>query len=198
MQPIQDDANAWFLSQGQDIQDFEAPEAPDFTPDGQILDPDTLTDPDLPDPSRPYADLPDVTASDRRNVENLRAIAQPTAEVIVGTIDVIIPLLITLLIRGSERDDTRLSADERDTLVEAWATYLGDKNIALSPTTSLIIAMVTIYGSKIIAALTARRERRQLEMLRRRIESQQQQIATQQQTIVALQREVQDAQKNNQ
>lgn len=153
---IQDDANDWFQSQGQQIQDYEAPEAP------EAEEPEILTDEDF-DPDRPYGDVPQVTNDDLRNVSNMRAIAQPTAAVIVGTLDVLMPLAITLLIRGSDSDQLRLSDSERDTLTEAWATYLGDKNIALSPGVALLVAMLTIYGSKIVIALDNRRQQQQLQ-----------------------------------
>lgn len=160
---IQDDASDWFASQGQEIQDYEAPELPDFD------EPETVVAESI-DEERPYGDVPEVTNEDVRNVANMRAIAQPTAEVIVGTLDVVMPLLISIVIRGSERDGSRLTEGERETLTEAWATYLGDKNVSVSPGVALMVAMVTVYGAKVISALESRRERRELEEARREAE----------------------------
>lgn len=147
---IHDDASAWFESQGQDIQDFEVPPMPE----ADIPPVDTFDDPE----NRPYGDTPDVTATDVRNVINLQAINRPTASVIVGVMDTILPILITaVIVRGSEVDDSRLTPEERETLIQAWAVYLGDKNIQASPAVVLLTTIVTIYGAKIFSAIQNRR-----------------------------------------
>lgn len=158
-----DDAASWFDSQQVDIQDFEAPEAP---ADG-LTGPDS---PDGPDPDRPYADAPTVTDEDLRNVTNMRIAQQPTAELIVGVMDVLLPLALVMLIKGTDKDDIKLQPDERETLVNAWAGYLGDKNIQASPGVVLIVAILTVYGGKVVAALADRRRRDELERLRARVE----------------------------
>lgn len=171
MNRINDDASAWFAAQGQQLQDFEAPPAPevDIMDDGAQLE-------DESDPERPYADVPEVTNQDVSNVNNMRAIQRPTAEVIVGTMDVIIPLLLAWIVKGSDRNDAKLTSDEHQTLVEAWATYLGDKNVQLSPGTALIVAMLTIYGSKVMIAVNNRNERNEIVRLRAQVEEQQEQL----------------------
>lgn len=170
MSKVNDDASAWFAAQGQQLQDFEAPPAPeDEIIDANIVD-------DSTDAERPYADVPEVTREDVSNVNNMRAIQRPTAEVIVGTMDVIIPLLLAWIIKGSEREDAKLTNEEHQTLVEAWATYLGDKNVQLSPGTALIVAMLTIYGSKVMIAISNRNERNEIARLRAQVEEQQEQL----------------------
>lgn len=147
-----DDASAWFNSQGQEIQDYEVPPMPDSgVEEATVID-------DGHDPNRPYADTPEVTSSDVHNVLNLQAINRPTASIIVGVMDTLLPILITgLIVRGSQADDCRLSDDERETLIQAWAVYLGDKNVQASPTVVLITTILTIYGAKIISAFQNRR-----------------------------------------
>ncbi len=167
---INDDASQWFEAQGQQLQDFEAPPAPE---EEVLDDTDPMNDEDL---DRPFGDAPQVTNQDVANVNNMRAIQRPTAEVIVGTMDVIVPLLIAWIIKGSERDDIKLSQEEHDTLVEAWATYLGDKNVQLSPGTALIVSMLTIYGSKVMIAINSRNERNEISRLRAQVEEQQQEL----------------------
>ena len=142
---IQDDASSWFASQSQPIQDFEAPPAPEAEP----LNPEPAFDPD-----RPFGDAPTVTDEDVRNVTNMRLAQQPTAELIVGVMDVILPLALV-------------------PLVTAWAGYLGDKNIQASPGVVLIIAIVTVYGGKIVAALADRRQRDEISRLKAELEEQQ-------------------------
>lgn len=161
---VQDDASSWFASQEQQIQDFEAPPAPEAEP----LNPE----PDF-DPDRPFGGAPTVTDEDVRNVTNMRLAQQPTAELIVGVMDVVLPLALVLLIKGTDKDDIKLEPDERETLVTAWAGWLGDKNIQASPGVVLLIAIVTVYGGKIVAAVADRRRRDELAALRAQLEEQQ-------------------------
>lgn len=161
---IHDDASSWFASQNQQIQDFEAPPAPEAEP----INPEPAYDPD-----RPFGDAPTVTDEDVRNVTNMRLAQQPTAELIVGVMDVLMPLVLVLLIKGTDKNDIKLEPDERETLVTAWAGYLGDKNIQASPGVVLIIALVTVYGGKIVAALADRRQRDEISRLKAELEEQQ-------------------------
>ena len=177
---IQDDAESWYETLGQQIQDFEAPEAPPVEPVAEpVIEPS-------PNDQRPYADLPEVTNDDVRNLTNLRAVSRPTAEVIVGTMDVVIPLLITLLIKHSERDDCKLTKDEHETLVEAWANYLGDKNVQMSPGMSLLMAIATIYGAKVVVAMTSAKERKVVEQQRDEIDRMRQEAMQRQNEIEHL------------
>lgn len=183
---IHDDAESWYNTLGQQIQDFEAPEAP---PEEPIIEP--ATEPS-PEDLRPYGDLPEVTNEDVRNHTNLRAVSRPTAEVIVGTMDVILPLLITLLIKHSERDDCKLTKDEHETLVEAWANYLGDKNVQMSPGVSLLMAIATIYGAKVVVAMTSAKERKEVERQRAEINLMKQEAMQRQQEIEKLKQVVEE------
>ena len=144
---IQDDASSWFASQNQQIQDFEAPPAPEAEP----LNAEPAYDPD-----RPFGDAPTVTDDDLRNVTNMRLAQQPTAELIVGVMDVILPLALVLLIKGTDKDDIKLEPDERETLVTAWAGWLGDKNILVfESSTFRFVVQVTWNGQSKVFLLTA-------------------------------------------
>lgn len=159
-----DDASAWFDSMGQDIQDFEVPPMPEVeTPTDIPID--GGEDPGI-DPDRPFGDVPDVTHDDVRNVMNMQAINRPTATVIVGIMDTVLPLIITgIIIKGSEASDCKLTDDERETLIQAWAVYLGDKNIQASPSVVLITTILTIYGAKIFAAIQNRKAAEQQQLI---------------------------------
>lgn len=181
---INDDANDWFIQQGQDIQDYEVPDAPDFEAPDFGIDNDDTDDTD--DTDRPYGDVPEVTNEDVRNVMNMRAVSRPTAEVIVGTMDVLLPLAVTLVLRGTDREDCKLDASEHETLVEAWATYLGDKNVSVSPGWALVIAIVTIYGAKVSVALSNRHDRQELQAARQEAERLQQELQAERKRADAL------------
>lgn len=163
MEKIHDDASDWFDSMGQEIQDYEVPPMPEA--DGSVPPMGDLPDNDF-DPDRPFGDAPTVTNDDVRNVVNMQAVSRPTATVIVGIMDTLLPLLITMVIvKGSEAADCKLTDDERETLIQAWAVYLGDKNIQASPAAVLITTILTIYGAKIFSALQNRKAREQEETI---------------------------------
>lgn len=175
---LKDDASDWFASQGQQVQDYEAPAPP--------MDDTMATDAqetDNVDPDRPFGDAPTVTDEDVRNVTNMRIAQKPTAELIVGVMDVIIPLVLVLLIKGTDKDSVKLEPDERDTLVNAWAGFLGDKNIQASPGVVLAVAIITVYGGKIFAAMADRKRRDELNLLRAQMEELQAQNAQLQQQL---------------
>lgn len=152
---INDDAQQWYDSLGQDIQDFEVPPIPDSTPtpeQQQAADQAAFAE------QHPYADAPRVSSSDATSVLNLQRINRPTASIIVGVMDVVLPIVIALIFKGSQTDNLKLQDDERDTLTDAWAVYLGDKNVQASPTAVLITTIATIYGSKLIIAWQQNKE----------------------------------------
>lgn len=155
---IQDDASSWFESQGQEIQDYEVPEVP--------LDEADLEEAEgSGDMDRPYGDVPTVTNDDVRNQLNMQAINKPTAAVIVGVMDVVLPLVLALLIKGAGRETARLDEGERETLTDAWAQFLGDKNVQASPGVVLITTIATIYGAKAIAMFQDKRAAEQAQRI---------------------------------
>lgn len=165
MEKIRDDAGAWFESMGQEIQDYEVPPMPvvDGGGAGQVAE-----GADGVEENRPYGDAPTVTNDDVRNVVNMQAVSRPTATVIVGVMDTLLPVLITaVIVKGSEVTSAKLTEGERETLIEAWAVYLGDKNVQASPSVVLLTTIVTIYGAKVIAAVQSRKEQRQAETIAR-------------------------------
>lgn len=179
MSNIHDDAQAWYESMGQEIQDFDVPPMPETEPSpeqqAEIDEAQYMED-------HPYADAPRVSNEDATSVLNMQRINRPTATVIVGTMDVFLPIVITMIIKGSERDDAKLQESERETLIEAWAAYLGDKNVQASPGMVLITTILTIYGSKVYTCIQHRNEIRQAEI----IAEQQEQLRRQEEELKAL------------
>lgn len=162
---INDDAQDWYASMGQQIQDFEVPPMPEAEPtpeeaaqaeEAQFLD------------DHPYADAPRVSGEDASSVLNMQRIQRPTAAIIVGVMDTVLPILIALIIKGSERDDAKLTDGERETLTDAWAQYLGTKNVQASPAAVLLTCIATIYGAKVFDAV----QHRQLVLQQQRLAEQ--------------------------
>lgn len=179
---INDDAQEWYDSMGQEIQDYEVPPMPEPEPSPEEVaeaeEAEYLED-------HPYADAPRVSAEDANSVLNLQKINRPTASIIVGVMDTVLPVVIALIIKGSDRDDAKLSDEERETLTDAWAQYLGTKNVQASPAAVLITCIVTIYGAKLYDAM---QHRQQLQH-EQRIAEQQEMLRRQQEEIARLRAE---------
>lgn len=157
---MKDDADIWMATMGQDIQDYAVPPSPIEEPEViEDLEPETITNADV------------------RNHANSIALRKPTAEIIVGTTDMLVPALLCMLIKHTDVGDYKLQPDESETLVNAWANYLGEKSIDLSPGWALIGSIATIYGSKLMMAFATRKERHELEEMRKQRAEMERQIA---------------------
>lgn len=157
---MKDDADIWMATMGQDIQDYAVPPSP-------IEEPEVIEE---PEPET-------ITNADVRNHANSIALRKPTAEIIVGTTDMLVPALLCMLIKHTDAGDYKLQPDESETLVNAWANYLGEKSIDLSPGWALIGSIATIYGSKLMIAFATRKERHELEEMRKQRAEMERQIA---------------------
>lgn len=163
MDNINDDAQDWYDSMGQEIQDYEVPPMPEavMTPEEQAQADEAEYMED-----HPYADAPRVSGDDARSVLNLQRIQRPTASVIVGVMDTVLPIVIALIFKGSDSGDLKLDDGERETLVDAWAVYLGDKNVQASPAAVLLTTIITIYGAKMFIAWQQHQSVAEAERLR--------------------------------
>jgi hypothetical protein len=133
------DEDLWLATQGQDIQDFEIPEI------------ETINTP-VPD----FMEIDDqeekkdrVTATDVNTQFNLQKLQQPTAELFVNLIDIIIPIVLLFVFKNINKDDAKLEENEKDALISAFAQYLATKEVNVSPGMALIMTIVSIYGAKI-------------------------------------------------
>lgn len=157
---MKDDASDWYASMGQEIQDYEVPPMPEAEPSAE--DQAAAEEAEYME-EHPYAEAPRVTSEDASSVLNMQRIQRPTASVIVGVMDTVLPILIALVVKGSEAGALKLDAGERDTLTDAWAAYLGDKNVQASPGAVLLTTIATIYGAKVFMAFQQRKDARLAE-----------------------------------
>lgn len=157
---MKDDASDWYASMGQEIQDYEVPPMPEAEPTAE--DQAAAEEAEYLE-EHPYAEAPRVTSEDASSVLNMQRIQRPTASVIVGVMDTVLPILIALVVKGSEAGALKLDAGERDTLTDAWAAYLGDKNVQASPGAVLLTTIATIYGAKVFMAFLQRKDARLAE-----------------------------------
>lgn len=190
MSKYNDDAASWFASQGQQIQDFEAPPMPEM--EATIETAEVL---EGPDPDRPYGDAPTVTSDDVRNVQNMRILQEPTAKIIVGVMDTVIPLVVMLLMKNVAEESMKLEESEREELELAWAEYLGDKNVQVSPGVALIVCIVTVYGGKVISVMHDRKQREERNALYAQLAEQKEQIEQLKQQLNIAHQKAKEAQR---
>ncbi|MDL2309034.1 hypothetical protein LJC53_05575 [Bacteroidales bacterium OttesenSCG-928-C03] len=139
---LQDDASLYWESRHSSVQDYEIPEPePEEIP--SFIEPDTTID----DPVEYISDR------DVKTELNMIRLNEPTAEIVVAMIDVILPMAMVLLIKGTEKEEIKLEDGERETLVSAWAQYLKTTSFNMSPGAVLCTTMITIYGAKITMAM---------------------------------------------
>lgn len=148
-----------------------------------------------PDPARPYGDAPTVTSDDVRNVQNMRILQEPTAKIIVGVMDIVIPLVVMLLMKNVAEESMKLEKSEREELELAWAVYLGDKNVQVSPGVALIACIVTVYGGKVISVMQDRKQREERNALYAQLAEQREQIEQLKQQLTLAHQKAKEAQR---
>ncbi len=151
---MKDEASIWLESRKFDKSEFVAPEPQEPIHDEEIID-EIISEEDKL-----------ITDKERRSELNLIALSQPTADIITSVIDSLIPVLFVLIIKGAEQDKLKLTPEEHSTVSAAFANYLKDSNVQLSPGLVLIFTILTVYGSKITAVMISRKEqKKQIELL---------------------------------
>ena len=150
---INDDAALWFANRHAEIQDYEAPSFVDLEQDDKLND---------------LADEADVQSEKLTKTElntqiNMLELNKPTAKIIVQLMDVLVPVVIVLIIKGADSEQLKLTFEETQTLTEAWALYLRDSNVQMSPGMVLLGTIGIIYGSKVVIALQTAKENKKAE-----------------------------------
>lgn len=152
---VNDDAALWFANRHEnvEIQDYEAPSFVDLEQDDKLND---------------LADAADVQSEKLTKTElntqlNMLELNKPTAKIIVQLMDVLVPVVIVLIIKGADSEELKLTPEETQTLTEAWALYLRDSNVQMSPGMVLLGTIGIIYGSKVVIALQTAKENKKAE-----------------------------------
>lgn len=144
------DEDIWLMNQGQAIQDFEIPEV-------ELIDD---TPPSFIEINKDDDDSRNEYVSDRevKTQLNLQKLQQPTAELFVGILDVIVPILLLYLFKNIDKNDAKLEDDEKEQLTNALSIYLATKEVSVSPMMGLLFTLVTIYGAKILYIKTLKKQ----------------------------------------
>lgn len=155
-----DSAGLWWESRHNEIQDFAVPEPVEPAPSFVNLEeePEVQTT---------------VTNTEVRTELNMIKLNEPVAEIVVGLMNSLIPVIILLILKGVDEKELKLSSEEHNVLIQAWAMYLKDSNIEMSPGMILLVTIGSVYGAKVTKVLT---DRKRLEQENNLIASQVQQI----------------------
>lgn len=152
---VNDDAALWFANRHEnvEIQDYEAPSFVDLEQDDKLND---LADEADVQPEK-------LTKTELNTQLNMLELNKPTAKIIVQLMDVLVPVVIVLIIKGADSEQLKLTSEETQTLTEAWALYLRDSNVQMSPGMVLLGTIGIIYGSKVVIALQTAKENKKAE-----------------------------------
>ena len=150
---INDDAALWFANRHAEIQDYEAPSFVDLEQDDKLNDLAYEAD----------VQSEKLTKTELNTQLNMLELNKPTAKIIVQLMDVLVPVVIVLIIKGADSEELKLTSEETQTLTEAWALYLRDSNVQMSPGMVLLGTIGIIYGSKVVIALQTAKENKKAE-----------------------------------
>lgn len=150
---INDDAALWFANRHAEIQDYEAPSFVDLEQDDKLND--------LADEADSFSEK--LTKTELNTQLNMLELNKPTAKIIVQLMDVLVPVVMVLIIKGADSEELKLTSEETQTLTEAWALYLRDSNVQMSPGMVLLGTIGIIYGSKVVIALQTAKENKKAE-----------------------------------
>ncbi len=152
---MKDEASIWFESRKLDKDPYVDPEIINIDIDDNLISEQTSSDEEL------------ITDKKRRSEINLLALSKPTADIITSIIDSLIPVIFVIFLKDFDQNQLKLTPEEHETLSSAFANYLKDSNVQLSPGLVLIITIATIYGSKITSVLISVKEKKnEIELLK--------------------------------
>ena len=127
----------------------------------------------IPDDS----ELPDLEAKDeedspaeQRTRYNLSMIP---AETLVNCVDIAFVQVNSLIAKQKVEG---ASAQEKDSLIQAAANYMKDKDIDISPGAMLVVMVLVIYGPKVYQAVELRKANEEKEALQQQLEEERKKV----------------------
>lgn len=127
---LKDDAALWYESRQVDIQDYEEP---------AFIEPDPETE-----DTKEH-----ITDRDVRTELNMLKLNEPTAEILISLMGYFMIIPLSFICKGITREEAKVEAEERDTLVQACASYLKTVSFNLSPGAVFLTTVLTVYGAKV-------------------------------------------------
>jgi hypothetical protein len=132
---IKDDAALWHESRKVEIQDYNEP---------AFISPEPETK--IQEESREH-----ISDRDVKTELNMLKLNEPTAEILISLMDYLMIIPLSIFCLGITKEETKVDAEERETLVQACAVYLKTTSFNLSPGAIFLTTVLTIYGAKVAA-----------------------------------------------
>lgn len=146
-QIINDDASLWKKNRELGIEEFQVPEEVEVEPN--FYNPDEGA----------VLISEEVTAKDVQNDLNKLKLSEPTARLIVSIMDVLVPAIGVFITKDRENKEVlKLDDDEQKTLEDAFANYLKETELQMSPGVLLITAISAVYIPKFADLKIKKRE----------------------------------------
>ena len=92
------------------------------------------------------------------------------AETLVNCVDIAFTQVNSIIAKQKVEGATK---EEKDSLIQAAANYMKEKDIDISPSSMLIVMVLVIYGPKVYNAIELRKANEEKEALQKKVEQQQ-------------------------
>lgn len=123
-------------------------------------------DPDVPDLEEEEKETP----TEQRTRYNLSMIS---AETLVNCVDIAITQVNSMIAKQKVEGAT---PNEKDSLIQAAANYMKEKDIDISPGAMLVVMVLVIYGPKVYQAVELRKANEEKEMLQKQLEEERRKV----------------------
>lgn len=110
------------------------------------------------------------TPTEQRVRYNLQMIP---AETLVNCVDIAFTQVNSIIAKQKVEGATK---EEKDSLIQAAANYMKEKDIDISPSSMLIVMVLVIYGPKVYNAIELRKANEEKEALQKKVAEQQKMI----------------------
>lgn len=112
----------------------------------------------------------DDTPQDQKKRYNLSLIP---AETLVNCVDIAFTQVNGLIAKQKVEGAT---PDEKDSLIQAAASYMKEKDIDISPGAMLVVMVLVIYGPKVYQAIELRKANEEKELLQKQLEEERKKV----------------------
>lgn len=111
------------------------------------------------------------TPTEQRQRFNLSMIP---AETLVNCVDIAFTQVNSIIAKQKVEGAT---PEEKDSLIQAAANYMKEKDIDISPSSMLVVMVLVVYGPKVYNAIELRKANEEKEKLQKEVEAQKKRIA---------------------
>lgn len=121
-------------------------------------------------PADPAFSMEDDTPTEQKKRYNLSMIP---AETLVNCVDIAFTQVNSIIAKQKVEGAT---PEEKDSLIQAAANYMKEKDIDISPSSMLIVMVLVIYGPKVYNAIELRKANEEKDALEKKVAEQQRMI----------------------